>query len=89
MSRMGVVLETAEIIDGNAEYEKGAVIVRTAESFLRFGHFELISAQNEIETLRKLADFTIENYFPKIDSDSSEKYADFFKAIREAKNKNS
>ena len=67
--------------DGNAEYEKGAVIVRTAESFLRFGHFELISAQNEIETLRKLADFTIGNYFSKIDSDSSEKYADFFKEI--------
>ena len=67
--------------DGNAEYEKGAVMVRTAESFLRFGHFELISAQNEIETLRKLADFTIENYFPKIDLESPEKYADFFKEI--------
>ena len=39
--------------DGNPEYENGAVMMRTAESFLRFGHFELLSAQNEIETLQK------------------------------------
>jgi uncharacterized protein YdiU (UPF0061 family) len=69
--------------DGNPEYEKGAVMLRTAESFLRFGHFELISAQNEIETLQKLTDFTIENYFPEIDFKSQNKYADFFQNISE------
>ena len=36
--------------DGNPAYEKGAVMMRTAESFLRFGHFELLAAQNEIDT---------------------------------------
>ena len=69
--------------DGNPEYEKGAVMIRTAESFLRFGHFELISAQQEIETLQKLNDFTIENYFPEIDSKSPVKYADLFQNIAE------
>ncbi|KIA90167.1 protein adenylyltransferase SelO [Kaistella jeonii] len=69
--------------DGNPEYEKGAVMLRTAESFLRFGHFELISAQKEIDTLQKLTDFTIENYFPEIDSQSPTKYADLFQTISE------
>ncbi|HMU08207.1 MAG TPA: YdiU family protein, partial [Kaistella sp.] len=69
--------------DGNPEYENGAVMMRTAESFLRFGHFELLSAQNEIETLQKLTDFTIENYFPEIDSKSPEKYSEFFQNVSE------
>lgn len=35
--------------DGNPQYEKGAVMMRTAASFLRFGHFELISAQKDTD----------------------------------------
>jgi len=66
---------------GNPQYEKGAVVIRTAESFLRFGHFEWLSAQKETETLKKLVDFTIENYFSEISSEGDEKYQDFFKAI--------
>ena len=69
--------------DGNPEYEKGAVMMRTAESFLRFGHFELLSAQKETEILKKLTDFTIENYFSEIDSKSPAKYAAFFTKISE------
>ena len=69
--------------DGNPEYEKGAVMMRTAESFLRFGHFELLSAQKETEILKKLTDFTIENYFPEIDATSPHKYAAFFTKISE------
>ena len=69
--------------DGNADYEKGAVMLRTAESFLRFGHFELLSAQGETETLQKLTDFAIENYFPEITSEDPEKYVEFFKNISE------
>lgn len=67
--------------DGNAQYEKGAVMMRTAESFLRFGHFELISAQKETDLLTKLADFTIENYFPEINNESPAKYAEFFAQV--------
>lgn len=67
--------------DGNPEYEHGAVMMRTAESFLRFGHFELISAQNELETLKKLTDFTIENYYPEIDAENPDKYTQFFKNV--------
>jgi len=66
---------------GNPQEEKGAVVVRTAESFLRFGHFELMSAQKEIDTLQKLTDFTITNYFPEISSVGEQKYKDFFKSV--------
>ena len=67
--------------NGNPSAEKGAVIVRTAPSFLRFGHFELLSAQKEIDTLRKLADFTIENYYPEISIHSETKYKELFRHI--------
>ena len=66
---------------GNRQEEKGAVVVRTAESFLRFGHFELMSAQKEINTLQKLTDFTIKNYFPEITSEGEQKYKDFFQSV--------
>lgn len=66
---------------GNPQEEKGAVVVRTAESFLRFGHFELMSAQKEIDTLQKLTDFTIKNYFPEITSEGEQKYKDFFQSV--------
>lgn len=71
------------LYDGNAAYEKGAVMTRTAPSFLRFGHFELISAQGETQTLQQLTDFAIENYFPEIDHKSPEKYAELFQVIAE------
>jgi len=66
---------------GNPQEEKGAVVVRTAESFLRFGHFELMSAQKEIDTLQKLTDFTIKNYFPEITSEGEQKYKNFFQSV--------
>ncbi len=67
--------------DGNPEPEPGAVVIRTAESFLRFGHFELISAQKDIGLLRKLADFAIASYFPEIISEGSQKHRDFFASV--------
>ena len=69
--------------NGNVDFEQGAVIIRTSETFLRFGHFELLAARNELDTLQKLVDFTIENYFPEIDKNSTEKYLEFFKIVGE------
>ena len=67
--------------NGNVDFEQGAVIIRTSETFLRFGHFELLAARNELDTLQKLADFTIENYFTEIDKNSTEKYLECFKKV--------
>ncbi|WP_160137202.1 protein adenylyltransferase SelO [Chryseobacterium sp. c4a] len=67
--------------NGNPQLEKGAVVIRTAESFLRFGHFELMSAQQEYKNLQDLLDFTIENYFPEITSSDIQRYKDFFENV--------
>lgn len=67
--------------NGNPQLEKGAVVIRTAESFLRFGHFELMSAQGEYKTLQELVDFTIENYFPEVTSSGIQSYKDFFENV--------
>lgn len=67
--------------NGNPQKEKGAIMIRTAESFLRFGHFELMSAQGEYQTLQELVDYTIQNYFPEVTATHSDKYKDFFKNV--------
>jgi uncharacterized protein YdiU (UPF0061 family) len=67
--------------DGNADYEKGAVVCRVAPTFIRFGNFELFAALNDIENLKKLSDFTIKHYFPKIQTGGKEKYISFFRNV--------
>ncbi len=69
--------------DGNPDYEKGAVICRVAPTFIRFGNFELFSAQNDIENLKALVDFTIKYFYTEIQSEGKEKYIHFFKLVAE------
>ncbi|HEY0054395.1 MAG TPA: YdiU family protein [Pedobacter sp.] len=52
--------------NGNAAYEPGAIVMRVAPSFLRFGNFEIFAATNEIENLKKLCDWTIKRYYPHL-----------------------
>lgn len=52
--------------DGNPEYEPGAIILRSAPSFLRFGNFELHTAREETALLKQLTNWTIDQYFPHI-----------------------
>lgn len=67
--------------NGNAAYEKGAVVCRVAPSFLRFGNFELPATRGEENHLKKLVDFTIKNHFPEIDKQSEDKYLQFFQEV--------
>lgn len=52
--------------DGNPEYEPGAIVMRAAPSFLRFGSFEMPAARGETENLQRLVNWTIESYYPHI-----------------------
>lgn len=52
--------------DGNPQLEPGAVVCRVAPSFTRFGNFEILSARNDVELLKKLTDFTIRTDFPHL-----------------------
>lgn len=86
-TRSLALLETGDQVlrdvmyDGHPDYEKGAIVCRVSPSFIRFGSFELFSAQNDIENLKKLTDFTIKYYFPAIQSEGKQKYLDFFQEV--------
>ncbi len=51
--------------DGRPEQEPGAIVVRVAPSFLRFGNFEIFASRNDPERLRLLFDYAVERFFPQ------------------------
>jgi uncharacterized protein YdiU (UPF0061 family) len=55
--------------DGHPAYEPGAIVMRAAPSFLRFGNFEMLAARNEISNLTNLVNWTIEHHYPHIKGD--------------------
>lgn len=55
--------------DGRAAEEPGAIVMRTATSFLRFGNFEMLASRNETENLNQLVNYTIEHFYPHIEGD--------------------
>jgi uncharacterized protein YdiU (UPF0061 family) len=64
--------------DGNPAYEKGAIVCRVAPTFLRFGNFQILAAQGDKETLKKLADYTIRYFFPDLTGEEPDTYAEMF-----------
>lgn len=66
--------------DGNADYEKGAVLARIAPSFIRFGNFEIWASRRNDEFLKSLADYTIEYHYPHL-KDKPAKYLSLFEEI--------
>lgn len=69
------------LYDGNPEYEKGAIVCRAAESFIRFGNFEHFAAHQNILTLQKLVDFTVKNHFSHLGKPGPETYLKFFSEV--------
>ncbi|MCT4629896.1 YdiU family protein [Winogradskyella sp.] len=69
------------IYDGNAAYEKGAIVCRVAPTFIRFGNFELFAARNDYKNLKKLTDYTIKYFYPELGKPSKETYIKFFKQV--------
>lgn len=52
--------------NGNPQYEPGAIVMRVAPSFLRFGNFEMLAARKDVANLTKLVDWTIDRFYPHI-----------------------
>lgn len=70
------------LYNGNAAYEKGAIVCRVAPSFIRFGNFEILAAQKDIETLKKLTDYCITQFYPEINlSEGKNAYLTFYKTV--------
>ena len=64
------------------EIETAAVVTRTAPSFIRFGHFEHFSYNNQHTELKALADYVIDRFYPTC-RDTSQPYAALLQAVSE------
>ncbi len=53
------------LYDGHPEPEPGAIVCRVSQSFVRFGHFQMLTARKELDLLRTFTDFVIERDFPE------------------------
>ncbi len=71
------------LYDGNPAYELGAVVCRVAPSFTRFGSFQIHSSRGDIEVLKQLVDYTINNDFPHLGTPSKQTYITWFSEIVE------
>ncbi|MCR9290165.1 MAG: YdiU family protein [Bacteroidetes bacterium] len=69
------------LYDGNADYEKGAVVCRVAPSFIRFGNFQIFAARRDVKNIRELTDYTIRHFFPTIKEGTKEGYIQFFQEV--------
>jgi uncharacterized protein YdiU (UPF0061 family) len=67
--------------DGHPEYEPAAIVCRVAPSFTRFGNFQILTAQNDIENLTRLVDYTIETDFPHLGTPGSAVYLEWFNEV--------
>ena len=67
--------------DGNPAYESAAVVCRVAPSFTRFGNFQILAAQNDIENLTSLINYTIETDYPHLGEPSKQVYLKWFDEI--------
>ena len=61
-------------------YEPSAVLLRSSQSHIRFGHFEFFHYRNKSKQVKKLADYAIENY-SLFDESTEEPYVNFFHTI--------
>lgn len=60
--------------------ERGAMLVRIAESHLRFGHFEHFFYRNQPEKVRELADYAIRHHWPAL-ADDADRYLLWFSDV--------
>ena len=62
---------------------QGAVLTRVAASHIRIGTFEYFAANNDIKSLRILADYAIARHYPTIE-DQPNRYAALIEAVADA-----
>ncbi len=71
------------LYNGNAAYEKGAIVCRVAPTFIRFGNFQIFASRQDVIRLKQLADYTIQHFFPAINVEGKARYIAFFEAVLE------
>ncbi|MDP2819511.1 MAG: YdiU family protein [Polaromonas sp.] len=88
MHGLGIPTTRALCVTGSSakvrreEIETAAVVTRTAPSFIRFGHFEHFSYNDQHDQLKILADFVIDNFYPACRV-AAQPYAALLQAVSE------
>ena len=72
-------ISTGENIYREQEFP-GAILTRVAHSHIRVGTFQYFSARQDIESLKILADYVIERYYPAC-KDGKNSYINLFKEV--------
>ncbi len=86
MHHLGIPSTRALCIVGSGEPvqrekpEQGAMLLRVADTHIRFGHLEWLYHSRQPDLLRTLADFIITNHFPDCAA-SPDRYGDFFREV--------
>lgn len=86
MAGLGIPTSRALCITGSnapvrrEEIETAAVVTRLAPSFIRFGHFEHFGARDDTVSLRQLADFVIDRFYPECRA-ASQPYAALLREV--------
>lgn len=86
MHHLGIASTRALCIVGSDEavqretIEHGAMLLRIADSHIRFGHFEWLYHSGQPELLKTLADYVIDRHFPE-SAEASGKYRRFFEQV--------
>ncbi|KAM9091827.1 protein adenylyltransferase SelO-like isoform 2-T2 [Megaptera novaeangliae] len=70
-----------QFYNGNAVKERGAVVLRVAKSWFRIGSLEILAHYGELDLLRMLLDFIIQEHFPSVDVKEPNRYLDFFSTV--------
>lgn len=86
MHHLGIPSTRALCIVGSDEpvqrekIETGAMLLRVADTHIRFGHFEWLYHSGQPELLRILADYVIARHFPEY-AEAADRYTRFFQEV--------
>lgn len=86
MHGLGIPTTRALCIIGSDEkvwresIETGAMLIRLAPTHVRFGSFEIFYYRRQIDHLRRLADYVIEQHFPPL-INAGDRYANLFREV--------
>ncbi|KAL7874014.1 hypothetical protein SRHO_G00049840 [Serrasalmus rhombeus] len=67
--------------NGSVKRERGAVVLRLAPSWFRIGSLEILAKAGELDVLRTLLNFVIEQHFAVIKPSDPNKYVAFFSVV--------
>ncbi|XP_032642095.1 protein adenylyltransferase SelO-like isoform X3 [Chelonoidis abingdonii] len=70
-----------QFYNGSVKKERGAVVLRVAKSWFRIGSLEILAHSGELDLQRTLLDFVIQEHFPSVNMNDSNKYLDFFSRV--------